>query len=64
MLALTNCEINLSITSSEDWVIFSSSRKTKSAKRDIKLYQLYQDNTKLIKQAKPCFERATNWNKY
>ena len=71
-MPLTNCKINLNLTSSENRVISSATRKTKFAKiqtTDTKLYVPVvtlssQDNAKLLEQLKSGFIRIINQNKY
>ena len=63
-----NCETNLILTWSTDFVIFSTVT-TKFAIVDAKLYvpvvTLWtQDNAKPLQQLEPSFKRKINWNKY
>ena len=67
-MPLVNCEVNLILTWSSNWVT-SSTRETKFKITDAKLYVpvvtfLTQDNTKLLQQLKFCFKRTIDWNKY
>ena len=67
-MPLINCEINLILTWSEDYVISSVTGATKF-KSDAKLYVPVvtfstQDNAKLLQQLKLAFKRTINWNKY
>ena len=67
-MPLTNCKINLNLTSSENRVISSATRKTKFPKiqtTDTKLYVPVvtlssQDNAKLLEQLKSGFIRIIN----
>ena len=64
-----SCEINLTLTWSEDCVISSRTGATKFKITDTKLYVPIvtlstQDNAKLLRQLKPGFKRKINWNKY
>ena len=68
-MPLINCEINLILTWSEDFVISSATGATKFKIRYTKLYVPVvtlstQDNAKLLKQLKSGFKRTINWNKY
>ena len=68
-MPLINCEINLILTWSEDFVISSATGATKFKIRHTKLYVPVvtlstQDNAKLLKQLKSGFKRTINWNKY
>ena len=68
-MPLINCEINLILTWSEDFVISSAAGETKFNITDTKLYipAVYlstQDNAKLLQQLKSGFKRTINWNKY
>ena len=67
-MPLINCEINLILTWSEDYVISSVTGATKF-KADAKLYVPVvtfstQDNAKLLQHLKLAFKRTVNWNKY
>ena len=64
-----SCEINLTLTWSEDCVISSRTGATKFKITDTKLYVPIvtlstQDNAKLLRQLKSGFKRKINWNKY
>ena len=71
---LINWKINLILTWSENFVIFSATEKTKFEITDTKLYVpvvtlLTQGNAKwaieqLLEQLKYCFKRTISWNKY
>ena len=66
---LINCEINLIITWYTGGDIGSTTRKTKFAVTDIKLYVSVlvlsiQDKANLSQELKSGFKRAINWNKY
>ena len=67
-MPLVNCEVNLILTWSSNWVT-SSAREKKIKITDTKLYVpvvtfLTQDNAKLLQQLKSCFKRTIDWNKY
>ena len=64
-----NCEINLILTSSEDYLISSATGETKFEITNRKLYDLVvtlstQDNAKLLQQLKSGFKTTINWNKH
>ena len=64
-----SCEINLTLTWSEDCVISSRTGATKFKITDTKFYVPIvtlstQDNAKLLRQLKSGFKRKINWNKY
>ena len=68
-MPLINCEINLILTWSTDFVISSAAGKTKFAITDTNHYVPVvtlstQDNAKLLEQLKSGFKRTINWNKY
>ena len=68
-MPLINCEINLSLTWSEDCVISFLTGATKLKITDTKLYVPVvtlstQGNAKLLQQLKSGFKRTINWNKY
>ena len=68
-MPLINCEVNLILTWSKDWVITNSECEAKFAITEIKLYVPVvtlstQDNAKLLQQLKSGFKRMINWNKY
>ena len=67
-IPLSNCEINLIFTLSENCVISSATGKTKFAITDTKLYVPIailsaQDNAKLLQELKSGLKRTVNWNK-
>ena len=64
-----NCEINLILTSSENYVISVATGATKfkitDTKFNVPLETLStQDNARLLQQLKSGFKLAINWNKY
>ena len=64
-----NCEINLILTCSEDYLISSATGETKFEITNRKLYDLVvtlstQDNAKLLQQLKSGFKTTINWNKH
>ena len=68
---LINCEINLDLNWSKNWVIVAdnANQDTTFSMTDTKLYApvvtlLTQDNVKLFNQSRSCFKRTINWNKY
>ena len=68
-IPLINCQINLILTWSENYVFSSAIGETKSSITDTKLYVPIvtlstQDNTKLLQQVKSGFKRTINWNNY
>ena len=68
-MPLINCEFNLILTWSKNYVISERHRATAFAKTDTKLYVPVvtlsaQDNTNLLRQLKSGFRRTINWNKY
>ena len=68
-MASTNCEVNLILTWSKDWVITNSQGEGKLAITETKLYVLVvtlsiQDNAKLLQQFKSGFKKTINWSKY
>ena len=67
-MPLTNSDVNLILTWSEDCVITNSTGAGKVGITDTKLYILavtlsVQDNTKLLQQSKSRLQRTINWNK-
>ena len=63
-----NCEVNLILTWSENYVVSSATGKTKFPITDTKLFVPIVnlstvDNVKLLKQLQSGFERTFNWNK-
>ena len=69
-MPLINCEVNLVLTWSKDYVIANSTGEGKFKINDAKLYVPVvtfstQDNAKLIQQLKSDLKKKTiNWNKY
>ena len=71
-MPLINCEINLILTWSENYVIVSTNVPNQNATfaiTDTKLYVFVvtlstQDNSKLLQRLKSGFKRVINWNKY
>ena len=68
-MPLINCEVNLILNWSEDFVITNSAGVAKFAITDTKLYVPVvtlstQDNAKLLQQLKSGFKRTINWSKY
>ena len=68
-MPLINCEINLTLTWSENCVIFSATGATKFKITDTELFVPIvtlstQDNAKLFEQLKSGFQTAINCNKY
>ena len=71
-IPLINCEVNLILTWSADFVIFSTNLANQNATFAITDTKLYvpvvnlstQDNSKLLQQLKSGFKRVINWNKY
>ena len=69
---LINCEINLFLTWPANCVITTNTtanQATTFAIVDTKLYSAVitlspDDNARLLRQLKPCFEGTINWNKY
>ena len=64
-----NCEINLILTWSEDYLISSATGETKFEITNRTLYDLVvtlstQDNAKLLQQLKSGFKTTINWNKH
>ena len=64
-----SCEINLTLTWSEDCVISSRTGATKFKITDTKLYVpivtlSIQVNAKLLEQSKSSFKRTINWTEY
>ena len=72
LMPLTNCEINLDLKWSKNYVIVATNlaaQATTSPITDTKLFVpvvnlLTQDNTKLLKQLKCGLKRTVTWNKY
>ena len=71
-MTLSNCEVNLILTLSENCVIVYTNVANQVAIFEIKETRLFipvatlltQDNTKLSPQLKSVFKRTINWNKY
>ena len=68
-MSLINCEVNLILTWSRDYVITNSTGIGKFAITETKLCVPVvtlstQNNAKLIQQLKSGFKRTINWNKY
>ena len=68
-MSLVNCEVNLILTWSSNWVTSSATGETKLKISDTKLYVpavtlSTQGNVKLLQQLKSCFKRTINCNKY
>ena len=68
-IALVNCENNLILTWSDQFVLSNDTKATTFAITDTKLYISVvtlstQDNAKLLEQLESSFKRTINWNKY
>ena len=71
-MPLINCEVNLILTWSANFVIISTNVANQNATFAITDTKLYvpvvtlstQDNAKLLQQLKSGFKRVINWNKY
>ena len=68
-MPLINCEVNLILTRSRDYVITNPTGAGKCTITERKLYiQVVtlstQDNAKLLQQIKSGFKSTINWNKY
>ena len=68
-IPLINCEVDLILTWSKDFVITNSTGAEKFKITETKLYVPVvtlstQDNAKLLQQLKSVFKRTINWNKY
>ena len=68
-MPLINCEVNLILRWSKDFVITNSESEGKFAITETKLYVPVvtlqtQDNAKLLQQLKSGFKKTINWNKY
>ena len=67
-----NCEINLNLNCSENWIIIATDVANQGATFSITDTKIYvpvvtlsiQDNKKLLEQLKDGFKRTINWNKY
>ena len=68
-MPLINCEVNLILKWSKDYVITNSTGEGKCAIKEIKLYVPVvtlstKDNEKLLQPLKSDFEKTISWNKY
>ena len=68
-ILLINCEVNLILTWSKDFVITNSTGKGKFAITETKSYVPVvtlstKDNEKLLQQLKSGFKKTISWNKY
>ena len=69
-MQLTNCEINLILTWSSNWVLSDNVNQeatfeTADTKPYVPVKTLSsQESAKLLQQLKSCFKRTVNWNKY
>ena len=68
-MLLINCEVNLILSWSKDYVITNSTGAGEFEITETKLYVPVltlstQDNAKLLQQLKSSFKRTINWNKY
>ena len=71
-MLLINCDINLILTWSSNWVIVSTNNANQNATFAITNTRLYvpvvtlstQENAKLLQQSKSGFKRVINWDKY
>ena len=68
-MPLVNCEVELILTWSKNYVITNSTGEEKFQITQAKLYipvvtLSTQDNIKLLQQLKSNFKRKINWNKY
>ena len=68
-IPLINCEVDLILTWSKDFVIINSTGAEKFKITETKLYVPVvtlstQDTAKLLQQLKSVFKRTINWNKY
>ena len=71
-MALINCEINLILTWSTNYLIVSINNANQNATFAITDTRIYvpvvtlstQENAKLLQQLKLGFKRVINWNKY
>ena len=67
-MPLNNCEVNLILTWSKDFIITNPNGAGKFKITETKLYVPVvtlstQDNAKLLQQLKSGFKRTINWNK-
>ena len=67
--SLINCEVNLILTRSKDYVITNSTGEETFARTETKLYVPVvtlstKDNEKLLQQLKSDFKKTISWNKY
>ena len=68
-MPLINCEVNLLLTWSRDFVITNDTEEEKFGITETKIYVAVvtlstQDNTKLLLQLKSGFKTAISWSKY
>ena len=68
-MPIINCEVNLILTWSKDYVITNSTGQGKFAIAETKLYVPVvtlstKDNEKLLQQLKSGFKKTISWNKY
>ena len=68
-ILLVNCDVNLILKWSSNWVTFSATGETKLKITDTKLYVPVvtlstHDNAKLLQQLKSSLKKTINWNKY
>ena len=68
-MPLINCEVNLILTWSKDWVITNSTSEEKFATTETKSYVPIvtlstNDNAKLLQQLKSGLRKPISWNKY
>ena len=68
-MPLINCDVNLILTWSKDWVITNSTGEGKFGITETKLYVSVvilstKDNEKLLQQLKSGFKKTISWNKY
>ena len=68
-ILLVNCDVNLILKWSSNWVTFSATGEKKLKITDTKLYVPVvtlstHDNAKLLQQLKSSLKKTINWNKY
>ena len=68
-MPLINCDVNLELTWSKDYVITNSTGEGKFVITETKLYVSVvtlstHNNSKLLQQLKSGFKRTIDWNKY
>ena len=71
-MPLINCEVEIILTWSENYVVISTNVANRNSTFTITEVTLYvpvvtlstQDNAKLLPQLKSGFKRAVSWNKY